>query len=428
MFERRIPEWVRHPPAPGAAGFAVLAALDAGARACLISVFPLLLYRALGSAGAVSAAYLAVGLVALAAALLIPWATRRVPRRWMLSLGAATYPLAAAAVLFGGADAALLSLVLYSLASVTVFVCLNAYVLDYVAQAQPAAVRDASDVLLRPRLGGGPVSRRLARGGLDATSLPAVGRVRVTLCARFWWMRLGDGKLIRRSRRPAANPLSYLWRFAAQPRLLAGYLFAMLRSCGWWVYVVYLPIFAIESGLPEQTGGVALSLTNALLFVTPLMLRWTRHHPVRVAVRLGFLASGLLFIAATLLSASPWLALACLYGGSAFLVLLDICGGLPFLMAVKPSERTEMSAVYSTYRDVSGIVAPGAASILLLVAPVQGLFALSAVGLLAAWGIASRIPHRLGSARRGAPVAAAQAAPVPAGRAAPGAAGRRPSF
>lgn len=35
--------------------------------------------------------------------------------------------------------------------------------------------------------------------------------------------------------------------------------------------------------------------------------------------------------------------------GSLFLVLLDICGGLPFLMSVKPSQRTEMSAVYSSF-------------------------------------------------------------------------------
>ena len=31
---------------------------------------------------------------------------------------------------------------------------------------------------------------------------------------------------------------------------------------------------------------------------------------------------------------------------------------MPFLMAVKPSERTEMSAVYSSFRDVSGILTP----------------------------------------------------------------------
>ena len=36
-------------------------------------------------------------------------------------------------------------------------------------------------------------------------------------------------------------------------------------------------------------------------------------------------------------------------------------GGLPFLLAVKPLQRTEMSAIYSSFRDVSGMVTPGVA-------------------------------------------------------------------
>jgi MFS transporter, ACDE family, multidrug resistance protein len=35
-------------------------------------------------------------------------------------------------------------------------------------------------------------------------------------------------------------------------------------------------------------------------------------------------------------------------------------------MAVKPSERTEMAAVYSSFRDVSGILTPGAGLVLTL--------------------------------------------------------------
>lgn len=47
--------------------------------------------------------------------------------------------------------------------------------------------------------------------------------------------------------------------------------------------------------------------------------------------------------------------------------MLDVCGGLPFLMAVKPPERIEMSAVYSSYRDVSGILSPAFAALVLTV-------------------------------------------------------------
>ena len=61
----------------------------------------------------------------------------------------------------------------------------------------------------------------------------------------------------------------------------------------------------------------------------------------------------------------PWVAVILLFAGSFSLVLLDVAGGLPFMMAVKPSERTEMAAVYSSFRDVSGILTPGAAWLVL---------------------------------------------------------------
>jgi len=399
VFERRIPEWVRHAPVAGASGFAVLSALDAGARAILVSVFPLLMYRTLGSAERVSAIYLVVGMVALAAALLIPWAMRRVPRRWMFTAGALTYSLAAALVLAGGVAATPFALGLCSVASVTVFVCLNAYVLDYISQGE---LRQCETLRLFYSALAWSLGPFMGVWLLSVwTPLPFLvsAAFGLVLCLVFWKMRLGNGKLIRRSRAPATNPLAYIARFASQPRLVAGYSFAMLRSCGWWVYIVYLPIFAIQSGLGDRTGGIAVSLTNSLLFLTPFMLRWARPRPVRMAVRTGFLCSACLFTAATVLHASPWLALVCLFFGSAFLVLLDISGGLPFLMAVKPSERTEMSAIYSSYRDVSGILTPGIASVVLLFVPVYGLFAAAGLGLFVGWGVAGRIPQRLGIAR-----------------------------
>jgi hypothetical protein len=79
--------------------------------------------------------------------------------------------------------------------------------------------------------------------------------------------------------------------------------------------------------------------------------------------------------------------------------MLDVVGGLPFLMSVKPSERTEMSAVYSSFRDVSGIVTPGAAWLVLFLLPLPGIFAASAAGLFASWLIAGRLHPRLGVAR-----------------------------
>lgn len=117
---------------------------------------------------------------------------------------------------------------------------------------------------------------------------------------------------------------------------------------------------------------------------------------MRHAVRIGFLVSACCFILATLFSPLPWVTVALLILGSYFLILLDICGGLPFMMSVKPSQRAEMSAVYSSFRDVSGILSPALAWAVLHFTPVAGVFAWFGLGLLAAWALAGRLHPQLG--------------------------------
>ena len=107
MFERSIPEWLRHPPAaaarkPGARAFATLSGLEAMIRGVLLSVFPLTMYDALGDAGRVSQVYFVIGLVSLAVGLLLPWINRRIPRRWLYTSGAALYVVGGLAGAAGG--------------------------------------------------------------------------------------------------------------------------------------------------------------------------------------------------------------------------------------------------------------------------------------------------------------------------------------
>ena len=72
---------------------------------------------------------------------------------------------------------------------------------------------------------------------------------------------------------------------------------------------------------------------------------------------------------------------------------------LPFLMAVKPSERTEMAAVYSSFRDVSGIVTPAVAGMVLAVAPVAAVFAACGGAMWIAYTVAGSLHPRLGRPR-----------------------------
>ncbi|WP_171181554.1 MFS transporter [Ruegeria sp. HKCCD8929] len=399
MHERRIPEWVRHAPAPSVSDFGVLAGLEAVVRGILISVFPLIMYRALGDAGTVSFLYFLVGIVSLVAGLMVPFAIRYVPRRWAYTGGCVMFVAGALLAIEGSPQAVVAALTLNTVAAVVCFICFNAYVLDYIDRIELG--RCETSRMFYSALGwtAGPMAGVLLMELWAPAPFVISAGAAVVMLAVFWTLRLGNGKLITRARGPAKNPLAFLPRFFVQPRLIAGYLFAMIRSCGWWIYVVYLPIFAIEQGLGDQLGGILLSATNAMLFASPLILRWVQGRSLRAAVRIGFAACGACFVAAGGLSGWPVVAVAALVLGSVWLIVLDICAGLPFLMAVKPSERTEMSAIYSSYRDVSGILTPGAAWLVLMVAPVAGIFAAGGMALFGACAIAARLHPRLGRPR-----------------------------
>ena len=138
MFERSIPEWLRHPPEaaarkPGAKAFATLSGIEAMIRGTLLSVFPLAMYQALGDAGAVSRVYFVIGLASLMLGLLLPWINRTVPRRWLYTFGAMMYLVGGTLGAMGGMMI-VAALVACTLATVTCFICLNAYVLDYVSK------------------------------------------------------------------------------------------------------------------------------------------------------------------------------------------------------------------------------------------------------------------------------------------------------
>ncbi len=399
MVNRYIPLALRHSPTPRIEHFALLAGLEAAVRGTLISAMPLAVYAALGTAQTTSLVYFLAGIVALTWGLMVPWATRFIPRRWAYTGGCLLYVLGMALAILGTAWSVPLALVCNAMATATTFVCFNAYVLDYVDRGNLGRSQSTQMVYAATPWAVGPLTGVWLHDHWAPAPFLLAGAFALTLLTAFWILRLGNGKQIQRARRPAVNPLGYLGRFFRQPRLIAGWMFAVMRSCGWWVYVVYLPIFCIEAGLGDKVGGIALSISNALLFAAPALNRLGRRLSVRRSVRAAFGFCGACFVAAGLLALLPWATVAMCMAASIFLVTLDVVGGLPFLMSVKPSERTEMSAVYSSFRDVSGILTPGAAWLVLFVAPLPGIFVAAGIGLLAAWAVAGQLHTRLGAAR-----------------------------
>ena len=385
------------PDKPGIHAFAIIGGIEAVVRGIALSVYPLLMYRAWGDAVVVSQLYFLVGVVSLLTGLAVPLATRHMPRRFVYSAGALLFVVSAGFGVAGG-KLTTVALLCHVMGTATIFVCFNAYVLDNVPKVEFARMES-----LRLSFGGvgwtvGPVLGVWLVQFWHGAPFVIVGLAALVMLGAFWWLRIGYGRVTvtHTGTRNSPNPLAYLRRFAGQPRLLAGWLFPVLRSCGWWVYTVYVGIYAVQNGLGDQVGGVASSVANLGLFVAPLILRWMQRRSLREAVRTGFFCSGAGFVLAACVSSLPLATIAVLMLASFFLVLLDVCAGLPFLMSVKPSQRTEMSAVYSSFRDVSGILTPGIAWLVLQFSPLAGVFAAAGVALLIAWAVAGKLHPQLG--------------------------------
>ena len=387
------------PRAPKLQHFALLAGLEAAVRGSLISVMPLVVRGAMGSTQGSSKVYFFVGLVSLCWGLMVPWANRHIPRRWMYTGGCALYFVGMLLALLGTPVSVSLALMCNSMATVTNFVCFNAYVMDYVDRGNLGKGQSLQMFYAATPWAVGPMLGVWLHDQWQPLPFLMAGCFAAALITTFWILRLGNGKQITRAAGPAVNPLAYLGRFFAQPRLIAGWSFAVIRSTGWWVYVVYLPYFCIEQGLGNKVGGIALSVSNAMLFGAPFLLRFARKHSVRISVRWAFGICGGLFLLSALVAPLPWASVLVMMVASVALVTLDVIGGLPFLMSVKPSERTEMSAVYSSFRDVSSIVTPGMAWAVLYVAPTAAIFAATAGLMGLAWGVAGKLHPRLGTLR-----------------------------
>jgi len=402
MFRNRQPDLVRYDPAPGVKSFAMLAALESATRGILISVLPIAMYRVYADAKLVSEVYFLVGLLSFITALIVPWMSRYIPRRWLFTTAVIVFIIGT--IIGSLADTWILAIgmAFMTLAVVVITVCINAYFMDYVSRSKLSEGETLRLFYSGAAWTLGPFLGVSLMGIWKPAPFILSALAASFLLFFFWKLRLGNGKTIHKAKIQPPNPFSFLNRFRKQPRLVSGWILAVMRSSAWWVYVVYLPIYAVENGYNEQLGGILLSASNAFLFLTPLMLKAMKGY-VRKAVILGFSASGVFFLLSSLEIAGPPFAIASLVLATLFLILLDMCGGLPFLMAVRPSERTEMSAVYSTYRDVSGVVTPGTASLLLIVAPLHAMFCVTAVGLLSCAYLATKLHPRLGN-KREAPV------------------------
>lgn len=391
-----LPIWLGSANRPRAGTFAVLFALSVFCRSLLITVIPLEAYLRLETAQAVSVLYFAVSLMGVTGSLSIPWLVHRLRRRWVFTLGTLLAALAAFLISSG----TLLGLILGMVAQVLSIACLdvplNLYIMDHIPRKDLGRFEPLRVLLASGAFALGPwLGVFLKEQVAHWVPFAASGAAALLVLTYFWFLRLTENPAVRPMKKGPPSPLRNLPKFFAQPRLRLSWLLAAGRSAWWSMYFVYAPIYAVSVGFSEEFGGAMVSLGSASLFIVPLWGWVGRRYSLRWLLVGGYLASGVVTIAAAGSAGVPWL-------GAAVLILSAFCtgaidggGNLPFLRAVHPPERPEMTSVFMTYRDSAQMVPPGLFAVLLRVFDLPAVFVAAGGVMLYMASLARFIPKRL---------------------------------
>ena len=390
------PIWLGAVATAGNPAFVVLFVLETFARATLVAVVPLQALALLGDAQGVSVFYFVISAAGLTGSLAVPWLVRRLRRRWVISLGAlglaAAAPLLASHTLAGlGAGFAV-----HLVGAAAVSICLNLFVLDHIPRKvltrfEPMRMLFTGGAwMIAPALG-------VYLGNHVAPWLPyaASAGFALALLGVFWFLRLTENPVLAGAAAPPPNPVLFVRRFFAQPRLRLAWLLAVGRA-GWWgMFFIYAPIFAVTSGLGEDAGGLIVSAGSASIFAVTFWGWVGRRFGMRRLLVGGYAATALLTFSAGAAAGLPWLGVAILMIACFSACSIDAAGNVPFLRAVRPRERPEMTTVYSSYRDTSRFSIPGIFSLVLQFFALPAVFYTSALIMLIMAHFARYIPRRL---------------------------------
>ncbi len=396
MFHRR-PFGITTITSDAGGALARLTALEGFSRGLLVGVVPLLAFEALGNKEAVARTYLIAAFFTLFVTLNFGRLERLLQRRWVVTLGASFLVMAAGLLFWGHGGWFALGIGMRAAAASMFTVCMSLYIMEYIQKTNFTHTEsrrmlfNGAAWLIAP-LAGVSLWDYLAHGApFIASALSAV-----CMLAYFWYLRLGDNRILKASsQRPRIHPLRLLPRYFGQKRLRIAYFITLSRSMFWVTLFVYGPIYAVEAGYSNTVAAGLLSAASGMLFLSPLIRRMAGRFQTRNMIAFGLSLAGLSLLMLGLMGEARPLGLVLWLIAAVGGACVDVLGNIPFMRTVKPYERTEMTMVFSTWREMSELLAPLCISLVLLVFPFHVYYyVLSGFMLMVSWA-ATYLPRRL---------------------------------
>lgn len=373
-----------------------LAGLEGLARSLLTGVVPLAALAVLGSEFAVSVAYAAASAFTLFTTLNVARMERVVPRRWILTGGVLGFMLACAGFSWGSALVFVLALALQSAHASLFAVCISLYVMEYIRKVDLVKVEGKRFLYLAVAWLIGPTGGVWLWSNVGSLAPFLIAAALAGLIIVYHWvLRFGSNPVLLAPNDRLAGPLATIPRFFRQRRLRFAYLITCLRSLFWATAFVYGPLYVVDAGLPPWAAGAFLSIASSVLFLSPLVQRLANRYGVRAVVGRAFLLMA--FSMASLGVIGPSRPIGVLFwllgaaGGGA----IDVLGNIPFMRMVRPRERVEMAAVFSTWREVSFVAAPALAALVLTAGPIWWLWWVVSGLMMVGVSATSFLPRRL---------------------------------
>lgn len=396
MRRIHLPVWLDSAAKPRAMAFVVLFSLEGWCRATLLTIVPLEAHRLMGDAQSVSVLYFYVSIAGLLSTMVIPLVVHIVRRRWAFTLGVALMLSSVAAYWTGSLWLFMVGLACQFIATAIFEIVINLYVLDHVPSTEISKFEPRRLLFVAAPFTFGPWLGVWLFENVDpAATYGVVGGCALAMLAFFWFLRVSDNPAVTAPLTRPPNPLRYLPRFFSQPRLAVAWGLAIGRT-GWWVmFFVYGPIFLTQSGYSKDTSALIISMGVLPMFLATVWGAIGRKKGIRFLLILGYSLTAILSIGIAVVQGSPTLA-AVLVVMSAFAAsMIDGAGNIPFLRAVHPHERSEMTSVFVTFRQTAQLVTPGVFAVVLSAFALPAVFVAGGVGAAGMAVLARYIPKRL---------------------------------
>jgi predicted MFS family arabinose efflux permease len=381
---------------PTTSAFFVLFTLEPLYRSIIVTVVPLMALERFGSAKDVSIFFFVLGILGVGMSLAVPWLVRHLSRHGTFWLGVVAGVVSMLLFIHNELWAFCAGMALHLFAASCIDVTLNLYWMERVRRQDFGRVEPVRVFFLAFSWSVGPFLGVYLRNTVNPSAPFLVGALVVLLLGGyFFYQRFSDNPTSGGKHAAVTNPIRYLPRFFAQPRMALVYLLSAMRS-GWWtMYFIYVPIFCVTSGLGETMSGALVSLAVSFVMATPLLRGTIQRYGIRRVLLVGYAGVGSVTVGIGACMDIPYLAVVLILMAALFAVLCDSIGNTLFYRAVRSWERSSMATVFMSYRPIASLAFPGAYSGVLAIFPLPAVFIFTGFGMLATSLMTRFIPARM---------------------------------